>query len=106
MAPQQLPLTVTESAVRRIRVLRQKENQPAASLRLRIIAGGGSGVQYPMGLAGAARPTGIFVARQDGEGVVGPKRLTDLQGAELEWEGDLFWGPIKITKPHAKHSRS
>ncbi|HVG36486.1 MAG TPA: iron-sulfur cluster assembly accessory protein, partial [Thermoplasmata archaeon] len=65
MAPQQLPLTVTASAVRRIRVLRQKENKPAASLRLRIIAGGCSGMQYRMDHAEAARPTDVVVAEED-----------------------------------------
>ena len=85
MAPQQLPLTVTDSAVRRIRVLRQKEKQPAASLRLRIIAGGCSGMQYRMDLADAARPTDIVVAEQDVKVFVDPKSLTYLQGSKLEW---------------------
>src|SRR2546430_11724797 len=87
MAPQQLPLTVTDSAVRRIRVLRQKEKQPAASLRLRIIAGGCSGVQYRVDLAGAARPTDIVVAGADVKGFVGPEKPTYPPGAEAELEG-------------------
>ena len=106
MAPQQLPLTVTDSAVRRIRVLRQKEKQPAASLRLRIIAGGCSGMQYRMDLADAARPTDIVVAEQDVTVFVDPKSLTYLQGSKLEWEEDLFGGQFKITNPNAKHSCS
>src|SRR2546428_4355060 len=97
MAPQQLPLTVTDSAVRRIRVLLQKENQPAASLRLRIIAGGGSGMQYRMDLAGAAPPTDIVVAEQDGEVVVHPERLTYLPGAKLAWEEEQVRRPFEIT---------
>ena len=40
MAPEELPVVVTDSAVRRIRTLQQKENKPGAALRLRIIAGG------------------------------------------------------------------
>jgi len=106
MAPQQLPLTVTDSAVRRIRVLRQKENQPAASLRLRIIAGGCSGMQYRMDLADAARSTDIVVAEQDVKVFVDPTSLTYLQGSKLEWEEDLFGGQFKITNPNAKHSCS
>src|SRR3989449_11579330 len=105
MAPQQLPLTVTDSAVRRIRVLRQKENQPAASLRLRIIAGGCSGMQYRMDLADAARPTDIVGGEQDVKGFVEPKSLTYLQGSKLAGEEDLFGGQFKITNPNAKHSR-
>src|SRR2546422_10509772 len=104
MAPQQLPPPVTDSAVRRIRVLRQKENQPAASLRLRIIAGGCSGVQYRVDLADAARPPDIVVAEQDVKGVVDPKSLPHLQGAKLGGEGDLFRGPVKITNPNPKHA--
>jgi len=106
MAPQQLPLTVTESAVRRIRVLRQKENKPAASLRLRIIAGGCSGMQYRMDLAEAARPTDVVVAEEDVSVFVDPKSLGFLQGSKLEWEEDLFGGQFKITNPNAKHSCS
>src|SRR2546428_649112 len=96
----------TEVSVRRIRVLRQKENQPAASLRLRIIAGGCSGMQYRMDLADAARPTDIVVAEQDVKVFVDPKSLTYLQGSKLEWEEDLFGGQFKITNPNAKHSCS
>ena len=106
MAPQQLPLTVTESAVRRIRVLRQKENKPAASLRLRIIAGGCSGMQYRMDLAEAARPTDVVVAEEDVSVFVDPKSMTYLKGSKLEWEEDLFGGQFKITNPNAKHSCS
>src|SRR2546422_10538148 len=102
MAPQQLPLTVTDSAVRRIRVLRQKEKQPAASLRLRIIAGGCSGMQYRMDLADAARPTDIVVAEQDVKGFVDPKSLTYLQGSKLEWGGKLVRCRVKNTNPNAK----
>src|SRR2546428_10980780 len=103
MAPQQLPLTVTDSAVRRIRVLRQKEKQPAASLRLRIIAGGCSGMQYRMDPAEAARPTDIVVAEEDVSVFVDPKSLTYLHGSKLEWEEDLLGGQFPITNPHANH---
>src|SRR5437667_5678799 len=106
MASEALPLTVTDSAVRRIRVLRQKESKPAASLRLRIIAGGCSGMQYRMDLAEAARPTDIVVAEQDVQVFVDPKSLTYLQGTELEWEEELFGGQFKLTNPNAKHSCS
>ncbi len=65
MTSEALPLTVTDSAVRRIRVLQQKESKPEAALRLRIIAGGCSGMQYRMDLAEAPRPTDMIVAQRD-----------------------------------------
>lgn len=106
IASQEMPLTVTDTAVHRIRVLRQKENKPEAALRLRIIAGGCSGMQYRMDLADAARQTDVVVAEQDVKVFVDPKSLTYLKGSKLEWEEDLFGGQFKITNPNAKHSCS
>ena len=106
MASETLPLTVTDTAVRRIRVLQQKENKPEAALRLRIIAGGCSGMQYRMDLAEAPRSTDLVVAQQDVRVFVDPKSMTYLQGSKLEWEEDLFGGQFKITNPNAKHSCS
>ena len=104
--PEQLPLVVTEGAVRRIHVLQEKESKPGASLRLRIIAGGCSGMQYRMDLADAPRPTDLVVAEQDVKVFVDPKSMTYLRGSRLDWEEDLFGGQFKISNPNAKHSCS
>jgi iron-sulfur cluster assembly protein len=106
MASEEPSLVVTDSAVRRIHVLQQKETRPEASLRLRIIAGGCSGMQYRMDLADAPRGTDVVVAAQDVRVFVDPKSLTYLKGSKLEWEEDLFGGQFKITNPNAKHSCS
>src|SRR2546429_189299 len=83
MASETLPLTVTDTAVRRIRVLQQKENKPEAALRLRIIAGGCSGMQYRMDLAEAPRSTDLVVAQQDVRVFVDPQSMTYLRGSKL-----------------------
>jgi len=106
MASEQFPLVVTDTAVHRIRVLQQKEKRPEASLRLRIIAGGCSGMQYRMDLADAPRTTDLIVSAQDVRVFVDPKSMTYLKGSKLEWEEDLFGGQFKITNPNAKHSCS
>lgn len=106
MASEEFPLVVTDTAVHRIRVLQQKENRPAASLRLRIIAGGCSGMQYRMDLADAPRTNDLVVSAQDVHVFVDPKSMTYLKGSKLEWEEDLFGGQFKITNPNAKHSCS
>ena len=106
MASEEAPLVVTESAVRRIHALQQKETRPDASLRLRIIAGGCSGMQYRMDLADAPRTNDLIVTAQDVRVFVDPKSMTYLKGSKLEWEEDLFGGQFKITNPNAKHSCS
>jgi len=106
MTSEELPLTVTDSAVRRIRVLRVKESKPQSALRLRIIAGGCSGMQYRMDMADSPRTTDLIVAEQDVQVFVDPKSMTYLKGSKLEWEEDLFGGQFKINNPNAKHSCS
>ena len=107
MAPQESSnVIVTTNAVRRIRYLRQKESRPEAALRLRIIAGGCSGMQYRMDLAETPRPTDAIIAAEDAKVFVDPKSLVYLQGSTLDYEEDLLGGQFKITNPNAKHSCS
>jgi iron-sulfur cluster assembly accessory protein len=107
MAPQEASkVVVTSNAVRRIRYLRQKENRPEAALRLRIIAGGCSGMQYRMDLAEIPRPTDVIIAAEDAKVFVDPKSLVYLHGSTLDYEEDLLGGQFKITNPNAKHSCS
>ena len=97
---------VTASAVERIRYLRQKENRPAAALRLRIIAGGCSGMQYRMDLADTPRPTDAVIVAEDAQVFVDPKSLVYLRGSTLDYEEDLLGGQFKIKNPNAKLSCS
>jgi iron-sulfur cluster assembly protein len=106
MAPESLPLRVTENAVRRIRFLREKESKPQGALRLRIIAGGCSGMQYRMDMADAPRATDVIVSESDVKVFVDPKSMAYLKGSTLEWEEDLLGGQFKIVNPNAKHSCS
>ena len=105
-SPSAAQVTVTGNAVRRIHYLRQKENRPEAALRLRIIAGGCSGMQYRMDLAETPRPTDTVIAAEDAKVFVDPKSLVYLQGSTLDYEEDLLGGQFKITNPNAKHSCS
>jgi iron-sulfur cluster assembly protein len=100
------PLVLTDSAVHRIRFLRQKENRPAAALRMRIVAGGCSGMQYRMDLADSPRPTDRIVTKEDASVFVDPKSLAYLKGSTLDYEEDLLGGQFKIVNPNAKHSCS
>ncbi len=97
---------VTANAVRRIQYLRHKENRPDAALRLRIIAGGCSGMQYRMDLAETPRPTDIVIAAEDTKVFVDPKSMVYLQGSTVDYEEDLLGGQFKITNPNAKHACS
>lgn len=104
--PSETTLVLTSSAVRRIRALREKEKRPEANLRIRIIAGGCSGMQYRMDLAEAKRQTDNVVEEQDVAVYVDPKSMAYLQGSQLDYEEDLLGGQFKIHNPNAKTSCS
>jgi iron-sulfur cluster assembly protein len=106
IAETQPTVHVTANAVRRIRALREKESRPTVGLRLRIIAGGCSGMQYRMDLAETPRPTDHVIVEEDAKVFVDPKSLTYLTHATLDYEEDLFGGQFKITNPNAKHACS
>jgi len=105
-SPEAPRVIVTSNAVRRIHYLRQKENRPEAALRLRIIAGGCSGMQYRMDLAETPRSTDAIIAAEDAKVFVDPKSLVYLAGSTLDYEEDLLGGQFKIVNPNAKHSCS
>ena len=105
-APEPSEVIVTGNAVRRIHYLRQKENRPDAALRLRIIAGGCSGMQYRMDLAEAPRPTDVVIVAEDAKVFVDPKSMVYLRGSTVDYEEDLLGGQFKITNPNAKHACS
>lgn len=100
------PLVVTEAAVNRIRFLQDKEGKPGAALRLRIVAGGCSGMQYRIDLAEELRPTDLVAERNGVQIAVDPKSVTYLKESTLDWEEDFFGGEFKVKNPNAKTSCS
>jgi len=94
------------SAVERIRALRQEFGYPDGALRLRIIAGGCSGMQYRIDFAEAPRKGDVIVERDDVKVFVDPKSLTYLKGSNLDYWEDLLGGGFKIVNPNAKSTCS
>jgi iron-sulfur cluster assembly protein len=94
------------SAVERIRALRQEFRNPDGALRLRIIAGGCSGMQYRIDFAEAPRKGDVIVERDDVKVFVDPKSLTYLKGSNLDYWEDLLGGGFKIVNPNAKSTCS
>ncbi|HKZ22876.1 MAG TPA: iron-sulfur cluster assembly accessory protein [Thermoplasmata archaeon] len=94
------------SAVERIRALRQEFGNPDGALRLRIIAGGCSGMQYRIDFAETPRKGDVIVERDDVKVFVDPKSLTYLKGSNLDYWEDLLGGGFKIVNPNAKSTCS
>ncbi len=102
----EVPLTLTSAAAERIRGLRARAEAPEGGLRLRIIAGGCSGMQYRLDFAEAPRRDDVVV-EQDGVRVfVDPKSLAFVRGSNLDFSEDLLGGGFRVVNPNAKTSCS
>jgi iron-sulfur cluster assembly accessory protein len=100
------PVVVTDAAVTRIKFLQDREGKPGAALRLRIVAGGCSGMQYRIDLAEEARPTDRVVQKDGVRIAVDTKSVVYLTDSTLDWEEDFFGGEFKVKNPNAKTSCS
>jgi iron-sulfur cluster assembly accessory protein len=100
------PLMLSPAAVDHIRVLKTKFERPDGGLRLRIIAGGCSGMQYRIDFAETPRQTDVIVEAGDVKVFIDPKSLTYVKGSSLDYWEDLLGGGFKVVNPNAKSACS
>ncbi len=100
-----IPVTLTPTAVTRIKMLIEKQGKSDLHLRLGVKGGGCSGLSYTMTLDNKKRD-GDFVYTQDEITLVVDQRSAQyLDGVELDFTlGNLLEGGWKWTNPHALRS--
>jgi iron-sulfur cluster insertion protein len=97
-------IVVTESAARRIAVLRAQEEAEQAFLRIAVSGGGCSGFQYGLTFD-EQRNEDDFVFERDGVAVVvDDVSLGLLNGAEVDFVEDLMGASFRINNPNAASS--
>jgi iron-sulfur cluster insertion protein len=97
-------IVVTESAARRIAVLRTEEQVENAFLRIAVSGGGCSGFQYGLSFDDQCNADD-FVFERDGIAVVvDDVSLGLLNGAEVDFVEDLMGASFRINNPNAASS--
>jgi iron-sulfur cluster insertion protein len=97
-------VVLTESAVRRIAMLKAEENAANALLRIAVSGGGCSGFQYGLSFDDQ-RNEDDLVFERDGVGVVIDEvSLGLLNGAEVDFVEDLMGASFQIRNPNAASS--
>ena len=97
-------VVLTESAARRIAMLKAEENAANALLRIAVSGGGCSGFQYGLSFDDQ-RNEDDFVFERDGVGVVIDEvSLGLLNGAEVDFVEDLMGASFQIRNPNAASS--
>jgi iron-sulfur cluster insertion protein len=97
-------ILISESAARRIAVLKEQEEAEGAFLRIAVSGGGCSGFQYGLSFDAQRNPDD-FVFERDGVAVVVDDVSLDLlNGAEIDFVEDLMGASFQIKNPNAASS--
>ncbi|MCX7868313.1 MAG: iron-sulfur cluster assembly accessory protein [Terrimicrobiaceae bacterium] len=94
-------IRVRDAASARLRALLEKQGRPQGALRVAVVGGGCSGLQYKMDLVDGPAPRDILVNSNQVRVVVDPKSALFVSGSELDYSEDLQKGGFKVTNPNA-----
>jgi iron-sulfur cluster assembly protein len=94
-------IKATENASRKLVSLLEKQGRPKGALRVAVIGGGCSGLQYKMDLVDGPANRDIVVETAKVRVVVDPKSALFVSGSVLDYSDDLQKGGFKVTNPNA-----
>jgi iron-sulfur cluster assembly protein len=94
-------IRVTPSAAQKVSTLLTKQGRPAGVLRVAVVGGGCSGLQYRMDLQDSPANRDILVESAGVRVVVDPKSALYVAGSELDYVEALQDGGFKVRNPNA-----
>lgn len=98
-------IKITASAAHRVSTLLQKQGRPNGVLRVSVVGGGCSGLQYKMDLQDNPANRDFLVETGGVRVVVDPKSALYVTGSELDYLDNLQGG-FKVKNPNAATSCS
>lgn len=99
-------IKLTHGAGNKVATLLKKQGRPAGVLRVAVVGGGCSGLQYKMDLQDGPANRDILVESAGVRVVVDPKSALYVTGSELDYVDALQDGGFKVTNPNAATSCS
>src|SRR5467141_1830599 len=96
---------LTASAAQKVSSLLAKQGRPTGVLRMAVVGGGCSGLQYKMDLQDSPANRDILVETAGVRVVVDPKSALYVTGSELDFV-DALDGGFKVKNPNASTSCS
>lgn len=94
-------IKLTERAGKKVTNLLTKQGRPTGVLRVAVIGGGCSGLQYKMDLQDQPAQRDILVETAGVRVVVDPKSALYVTGSELDYIDGLQGVGFKVTNPNA-----
>jgi iron-sulfur cluster assembly protein len=96
-------ITITEIAAAKIRELVAASDKPTAGLRVKVVGGGCSGLQYKMDLDVEKEGDKVF-ATDKSKIIVDRKSFLYLNGTELDYMDSLMDAGFKLRNPNVKRT--
>jgi len=94
-------IKVLDGASAHLNGLLQRQGRPDGALRIAVVGGGCSGLQYKMDLVDGPKDRDILVRSNEVNVVIDPKSALFVSGSELDYSDDLQQGGFKVTNPNA-----
>ena len=94
-------IQITGSAAQKLESLLKEKGKPEGALRLAVVGGGCSGLQYVMDLVDGPKERDILVPISNVRLVIDPKSALFVSGSVLDYSEDLQKGGFKVTNPNA-----
>ena len=99
-------IKVTARAAKKVGTLLQRQGRAGGVLRVAVVGGGCSGLQYKMDLQDQPANRDILVESAGIKIVVDPKSALYVTGSELDYSDALQDGGFKVKNPNAASSCS
>lgn len=99
-------IKLTASAAKKVSTLLTKQGRPGGVLRVAVVGGGCSGLQYKMDLQDRPQNRDFLVESAGVRVVVDPKSALYVTGSELDYVDALTDGGFKVKNPNAATSCS
>ncbi|MBL9152420.1 MAG: iron-sulfur cluster assembly accessory protein [Verrucomicrobiales bacterium] len=95
-------IKVLDGAAQRLRSLLKRQGRlDTGALRIAVVGGGCSGLQYKMDLVDGPANRDILVESNAVRVVIDPKSALFVTGSQLDYSDDLQQGGFKVTNPNA-----
>ena len=94
-------ILVKNGASEQLNTLLSRQGREEGALRIKVIGGGCSGLQYQMDLVDGPLDRDILVESNGVRVVIDPKSALFVGGSELDYSGDLQHGGFKVSNPNA-----
>ena len=98
-----MAISLSDNAAAKIRALLAAQQQAASGLRVKVVGGGCSGLQYKMDLD-VERPGDKVFGTDDAKLLVDRKSFLYLNGTELDYNEGLMQSGFSLHNPNVKRS--